>query len=364
MGENNKKVSVFRKLSMFAFGRNERKLSKKLKTEVEDTRVTADESAYSLADAKKIAEKGIAWEAKEAAILDKEATAYKLTLEYKFHDLLRNMESSANALDKTQLYHLFNEDFKLDISDDLFEKLFNLMDCDGNGTVDEQEFAVTMCFLLHKGSAHDKIELAYKLFDTNKDGSISKREFSDMISSILGPHLKNIVEIPGGKESFKAFVEKEMAGELFSYYEEISDQKKTYGEDGIPMNIAENIVDMYIKVDSDMQVNISADQREEIEKSIKKGKEEDADKVPFSVFQPSFMETISLLETGPLPRFKKAIKTPPYEIFTTRAWNICDLEEKEDMSLEKFKEFSEKTPNLFQFLEELTEELEYDLFKD
>lgn len=311
-----------------------------------------------------IAEKGIEWARKEETVLDETANVYKMTLEAKFVELMKSLgDTKGDGFDKDMLWKLFRTDFKLDISSTVFDKLFNLMDCDGNGTVDQHEFTVTMCFLLQKGSAHDNVELAYNLFDTNKDGSISKSEFSEMISAILGPRLKNILEIPGGRESFKQFVAQEYATELFEYYEEMEDLKKQYLETGIPTSIADSVITTYINVDSELQINISANEREAILAKVNEIKEKDGDKVPYEVFKPALLTSIGLLEQGALVRFKLAIKEPPYEMFTMRAWDICELGADDTMTLEKFKEFCNKTPNLFSFLDELSEELEYDLMK-
>jgi Ca2+-binding EF-hand superfamily protein len=62
--------------------------------------------------------------------------------------------------------------------------------------VSYQEFTVAMLFMLYRGSADDNVDVAFKMFDTNRSGSISKAEFNDMICSIIGVRLSTVLDNP------------------------------------------------------------------------------------------------------------------------------------------------------------------------
>jgi len=304
---------------------------------------------------------GESWKEKEASTLDR---SDKINLELKFRALLkRSKTENRSGFTKKELKVMFTQDFGIDIADDVFNKLFNLMDCDGNGFIDETEFAVTMCYLLHKGSTRDKRDLAYRLFDTNKDGAISKREFSEMMSTIFPSRLKPLLKVPAARQAYERFVEKELAGENLRFYIDISRIRSEFSETGVPSNIATSVIGNYIANNGEDQINISSVEREKIIEALSVA-DVRGDNVPCDIFDNPLSEITDMLERGSLIRFKKAVRTDS-TIFTDLAWEVAGLKPYEKMSLTVFRRYTEQTPNLFQFLEdlknELQEELNYDL---
>jgi len=62
------------------------------------------------------------------------------------------------------------------------DRLFVLLDVDGNGKVDLKEF-VTGLSLLCKGTAEEKLELSFKAYDLDQNGSIDKSELAAMFKA-------------------------------------------------------------------------------------------------------------------------------------------------------------------------------------
>lgn len=60
--------------------------------------------------------------------------------------------------------------------------LFKYFDRNGNGLIDENEFVLSMS-VLTKGSAEDKLKLAFATYDTSGNGSISRRELHQAIKN-------------------------------------------------------------------------------------------------------------------------------------------------------------------------------------
>lgn len=260
----------------------------------------------------------------------------------------------------------------IDVEPAVFEKIYDLMDVDKDGTIDENEFCVTMCYFLHHGNStflylllksssgeksSDKIELAYRLFDTNHDGTISKREFSDMISTVIGNRLDTILAIQKGRDIFFRYLQKELSEELLIFYEEMKQLKEEYGNAGIPIEKAKELFEHYIEVDSEQQVNISDAERESIRNNITSYADDKESTVPFHIFEGAISECKNMLENGALMRFRQKIKQPPYDLFADVAWEELGIGAKDSLSLENFKKWTNMTPGLFDFLDEVSEEV-------
>lgn len=108
---------------------------------------------------------------------------------------------------RTELYRLFNrfkalcqlsgtpgsinkQTFKEGVSslafeDDAFvDRVFELLDDDGSGTVEWEEFVNTVnC--LETGSTHDKLNFCFRVYDRDENGSIERQELHDMFTSML-----------------------------------------------------------------------------------------------------------------------------------------------------------------------------------
>uniref|UniRef100_A0A8C9V1L2 Lysophosphatidylcholine acyltransferase 2 n=1 Tax=Scleropages formosus TaxID=113540 RepID=A0A8C9V1L2_SCLFO len=74
---------------------------------------------------------------------------------------------------------------KLPVSPPL-EELFALFDRNGDGTIDFREYVIGVTVLCQPANTEDTIQMAFKLFDLDNDGSITQDEFSSLIRSALG----------------------------------------------------------------------------------------------------------------------------------------------------------------------------------
>jgi Ca2+-binding EF-hand superfamily protein len=65
----------------------------------------------------------------------------------------------------------------------LGERLFNVMDADDNGYLDQREF-LTGLFRLYCSSFDEKTEFIFEIYDFDGDGFISKNDISTILASL------------------------------------------------------------------------------------------------------------------------------------------------------------------------------------
>ena len=113
---------------------------------------------------------------------------------------------------RTELYRLFNrfkalcqlsgppgsidkKTFKEGVSSLAFEddafvnRVFQLLDEDGSGTVEWEEFVNTVN-ALETGSPHDKLSFCFQVYDKDGNASIERNELHDMFTSMLQAGMK------------------------------------------------------------------------------------------------------------------------------------------------------------------------------
>ncbi|XP_075433080.1 lysophosphatidylcholine acyltransferase 2 isoform X1 [Ascaphus truei] len=79
----------------------------------------------------------------------------------------------------------FASHLQLPVSDVLRE-LFALFDRNRDGTIDFREYVIGMSVLCNPANTEETIQMAFKLFDVDEDGSITEVEFSSLLRSSLG----------------------------------------------------------------------------------------------------------------------------------------------------------------------------------
>ncbi len=68
---------------------------------------------------------------------------------------------------------------------DLFvQKMFNIVDKDGDDRISFQEFLDTIV-LFSKGRTDDKLRIIFDMCDNDRNGSIDKAELSDLLNSLV-----------------------------------------------------------------------------------------------------------------------------------------------------------------------------------
>nr|XP_026248064.1 lysophosphatidylcholine acyltransferase 2 [Urocitellus parryii] len=79
----------------------------------------------------------------------------------------------------------FAEYLKLPVSD-VLRQLFALFDRNHDGTIDFREYVIGLAVLCHPANTEEIIQVAFKLFDIDEDGYITKEEFSTILQASLG----------------------------------------------------------------------------------------------------------------------------------------------------------------------------------
>lgn len=124
------------------------------------------------------------------------------------------------VLTKEEMRAVFKE-MNINMEPEIFDKIVSLIDADGDGRIDLDEFSVATSFLMLRGSAKDRVELAFRVFDDNGDQAISRREFNQLIAAVIGNRVKNLLTIERGREAFEEYLKSEYADELLRFIDAI-----------------------------------------------------------------------------------------------------------------------------------------------
>jgi len=66
----------------------------------------------------------------------------------------------------------------------VLSRLFSVLDANGNGSIEWQEFVVA-CYLFYYADREDKMKLVFSLFDLEANGRISKKEFKKISVTLM-----------------------------------------------------------------------------------------------------------------------------------------------------------------------------------
>ncbi|XP_066439986.1 lysophosphatidylcholine acyltransferase 2 isoform X2 [Eleutherodactylus coqui] len=123
----------------------------------------------------------------EAGLVEFTKISRKLNL--KWNNFEKQLEVYASIADLSKGGRIGIEEFanhlKLPVSD-LLRELFALFDRNKDGTIDFREYVIGIAILCHPANSEDTIQMAFKLFDIDGDGSITENEFSSLLRSSLG----------------------------------------------------------------------------------------------------------------------------------------------------------------------------------
>ena len=175
------------------------------------------------------------------------------------------------VLTKDQLKNALEQDLDVKLPSRIFDKLFEFFDFKNEGYVDKVEFAVACGLLTFHGTYQSATQVAFRIFDTNHDGVISKREFCEMAIILMGFRLRTLFSMKAGKLAFLRFLESEYNDELLLFYNEFNaETERSYPRqsrtsirlrDSTSLLVegprAKGLYERYIRVGSVNEINIS-----------------------------------------------------------------------------------------------------------
>ena len=136
----------------------------------------------------------------------------------------RRFDKNSNGkLSRDELIEGFREVKGIDFSEKDIDDLIKRVDVDGSGDIDYNEF-MSGAISSDKMITEDRLEKAFKLFDTNGDNSISMTEIKGVLESckqvdesLVEKALKDIGKTVSGKNSTLSFQDfKEFIKKLFA----------------------------------------------------------------------------------------------------------------------------------------------------
>jgi Ca2+-binding EF-hand superfamily protein len=247
---------------------------------------------------------------------------------------------------------------KLDtkINRPMLELLFTLFDADNSGTIDKTEFIVSITFLLESQDTRDVNELAFFLFDTNRSNFVSKSEFSQMCFVLMNK-ARFIFSLPWLREMFRKHMEIEHCVEILEFYEAIEKALEKTKQNSevheISLGDYRAIYKQFISSDATKEVNLSSNNRIQVEDQLKSLELEPDDKVvECKCLDSCLNEIVSVMENDSMPRFKEKYLHEGGHLLAEQVWKDEKLS-GDSMDKAQFRQWAEKNQGMFSFLEEI-----------
>lgn len=319
-------------------------------------------------DSQAVASIGIAWLKEQRKELENtDSRLLRTKFEEVFTKLAKRVEVVSSSrrekrqtVDKTVFLATCCNLFGDHIDTFMFQKLFDFMDSDKNGVVDEVEFSITVCFLL-KHDVQSNTELAYMIFDSNRSGGLTKQEFSEMLAAIIGTTLKTVDHISSVRQSFDEFVIARSMKDSLSFYRKM--KPYTYYEDDnlkfypIPFGVVDQIKKHFLLESSVDKINVSSTCIEEILEAIDSSKGTEETCMEGEAFRECYEEVVYLIESNSLNEFKDALRKPPYTKTTKEVWKRFKLGEKDSLNFDQFSEWTSEIPGVFDFFKDIQKDM-------
>lgn len=279
-------------------------------------------------------------------------------LSFKVSQKLGSSGKRRLEVNKAQFLAMCRELMGDDIDSSLVMKLFDYMDCDKNGKVDEVEFSIVSVFLLSKNVVDtNNLELAFNLFDSNKDGGISQQEFSEMLAVVAGNSVEELISISIFRPVFDNFATNNCMEESLSCFYALLPY---FGQDSktkqITLQKAEKIYETFIENGSEQEINIAAVLRSDVSASIAAARKAKTPVLDTKIFKECFNEVSYLLKTNALPQFKKYLRNSPFSEITLELWEKIGKSKDELLTFKEFSDWVQAVPNLFDNLQKIQRE--------
>ena len=92
-------------------------------------------------------------------------------------------DSPRQCIDIVEFKKIFSQIYSSDVEDKYFEHLFRSFDTNGDEEIDFREYMVSLSTTA-RGSSTQKLEWAFRVYDINNDGFISRNEMMEMFSAM------------------------------------------------------------------------------------------------------------------------------------------------------------------------------------
>eukprot|EP01091_Cochliopodium_minus_P004921 TRINITY_DN14827_c0_g1_i1.p1 TRINITY_DN14827_c0_g1~~TRINITY_DN14827_c0_g1_i1.p1 ORF type:complete len:184 (+),score=57.28 TRINITY_DN14827_c0_g1_i1:40-591(+) len=118
---------------------------------------------------------------KEVENLSKGSNWTPKELEELHKDFILMDQDKSGELDPKEFKNLLKT--RMSLTDEGFQKLFQMMDTDGSGTVSFKELATALS-MVGKGTAEDKLKYSFKLYDEDGNGTLDRNEIVNIIEQM------------------------------------------------------------------------------------------------------------------------------------------------------------------------------------
>ncbi|GMH75047.1 hypothetical protein TL16_g06633 [Triparma laevis f. inornata] len=277
-------------------------------------------------------------------------------------------------LSKDNLRKLFSN-----LEDQAFEDVYCLFDWDNDGSVDVQEFVLTMSLLATPAtSLGAEQDLIFAIFDVDGSGTIDREEFGKMMRATLRckmTHLDFCMKTEDRKETFRRHLEGEYSTETLDFYNCVQEYRDLYdslfddeiGEATNDLNdLATTIYKDFIVEGSKKEVNIPGKLRKEIEAIMSKvdtsegeagregeGEEKVSELIPADIFNKAQQEIYQLMNRDTFERFKN--NDTLMDNMLAQLFDEVDVDHNGSITVAEYKVWANKNPELTNFLKDLHE---------
>ncbi len=272
-----------------------------------------------------------------------------------YSEFLRSADTKSDGgpmvLSENNLRQLFGKSFS--VNPVICHQLLAIMDRDGDGEVDVREFSSTMAMLLNaEDTLDDRVHLAFYMFDSNKSGALSKKQFQRLLNATLNTRLISLLHNPTGASYLRQHMQKEFSLENLDFWnatEALSGDSAPSDEEQFERECV-RIYERYIDEDSEECVNISAATRAEIRKFIKL-RETDRVPIPREVYHAAAGEVFQLIKADTFARFKANHEV--IDKMVEQLWTQVHGKESSNVSFIEFYQFALKNPETVSFISDL-----------
>eukprot|EP00357_Protocruzia_adherens_P010514 CAMPEP_0115017056 /NCGR_PEP_ID=MMETSP0216-20121206/27865_1 /TAXON_ID=223996 /ORGANISM="Protocruzia adherens, Strain Boccale" /LENGTH=861 /DNA_ID=CAMNT_0002387751 /DNA_START=257 /DNA_END=2839 /DNA_ORIENTATION=+ len=121
-----------------------------------------------------------------------------------FHHGVKEQPLEDNSISRQELKLIFQnyyekqrivgKDFSILSQDEIIDRLFDVYDQDKTNSLDFRE-VITCLSAMTRGSIQERLELCFKLYDTDNSGYLSEEETEMMVGNLLRPYYRDLAEL-------------------------------------------------------------------------------------------------------------------------------------------------------------------------